>query len=468
MRLVTPYVATHTAPNQIPGNTAQRYKSNEASASLTLALAARRGYRSLLLAAASLLCVAAASPALHAQTYNLVWSDEFNAAAGTYPDATKWTYDTGDSGFGNPEIENYCTPGSSTAPCVASQPNAYQDGNGNLVIQAVRDSSGNWTSARLKTQGLYQFTYGRVEARMKLPVGDGFWPAFWMLGANINSAGWPQCGEDDIMEWVQSYTPTTTSSTSHGPGYSGANGIGAQYTFPDGGRIDDGNYHIYGILWSPNLLQYYRDSTSNIFLTITPSSIPSGDQWVFNNPFFILLNLAIGSGGFPGPTDSTTPSTATMLVDYVRVYQTSSSTTSLNGTHTLTPQNATGLRLDDWSASTAPGNPIDVYTANGTGAQSWTISNSGVIPAGYYNLATEGANCLTASGTASGSAVELEPCNGSPAQAWNAVPSGSFYTFNPANNTSLCLDVRGDGTTAGTAVQAWTCNSGNNEQWAVN
>lgn len=143
---------------------------------------------------------------------------------------------------------------------------------------------------------------------------------------------------------------------------------------------------------TPNTLQYYRDSPSNIFLTVSSSTIPSGDQWVFNNPFFLLLNLAIGSGGFPGPTDSSTPSTATMLVDYVRVYQ-SSASTSLNGTHTLTPQNATGLRLDDQGASTASGNPIDVYTANGTAAQSWSISNAGVSPSGYYNLATEGGYC---------------------------------------------------------------------------
>jgi beta-glucanase (GH16 family) len=402
-----------------------------------------------------------------AQTWTLQWSDEFNAAAGTSPSSANWTYDLGNSGFGNPEIEDYCSPGSNAAPCEASQPNAFQDGNGNLVITAIRNASGQWTSARLKTQGLQQFQYGRIEARMKLPVGDGFWPAFWMLGTDINSDPWPGCGEQDIMEWVQSYTPTTTSSTVHGPGYSGANGIGAQVTFPNGGRVDDENYHVYGAIWGPNSLQYYRDSPSNIFLTVTPSTIPAGDQWVFNNPFFLLLNLAIGDGGFPGSTDSSTPSSATMLVDYVRVYQ-ASAAKSLNGTHTLTPQNNTALRLDDSGASTASGNPIDVFTANGTGAQSWTISSTDVTPAGYYNLATEGGFCLTASGTTSGAAVVLDPCNGSLAQAWNAVSTGSTYEFNPANNRSNCLDVREDGTESGTLVQTFSCNSGNNEQWAVN
>jgi beta-glucanase (GH16 family) len=402
-----------------------------------------------------------------AQTWTLQWSDEFNAAAGTSPSSANWTYDLGNSGFGNPEIEDYCSPGSNATPCVASQPNAFQDGNGNLVITAIRNSSGQWTSARLKTQGIQQFQYGRIEARMKLPVGDGFWPAFWMLGADINSDPWPGCGEQDIMEWVQSYTPTTTSSTVHGPGYSGANGIGAQHTFPNGGRVDDANYHVYGAVWGPNSLQYYRDSPSNVFLTVTPATIPAGDQWVFNNPFFLLLNLAIGDGGFPGSTDSTTPSTATMLVDYVRVYQ-ASAAKSLNGTHTLTPQNNTALRLDDEGASTANGNPIDVFTENGTGAQSWTISSTNVTPAGYYNLATEGGFCLTASSTESGGAVVLDPCNGSLAQAWNAVSTGSTYEFNPANNPSNCLDVREDGTASGTLVQTFSCNSGNNEQWAVN
>ncbi len=455
MRLALPRAAHHAHPRL--------------TIAAAYAAAARPLLRSLLCSVAALLAFAGAAHPLHAQNWTLVWSDEFNAAAGTYPDASKWTYDLGNGGFGNPEIENYCQPGSNTAPCVASQPNAYQDGNGNLVLQARRDSSGAWTSARLKTQGLYQFQYGRVEARMKLPVGDGFWPAFWMLGANINQVGWPQTGEQDIMEWVQSYTPTTTSSTTHGPGYSGANGIGARYTFPNGGRVDDAGYHVYGVLWSPNLLQYYRDSTSNVFLTLTPSTIPAGTQWVYNNPFFILLNLAIGSGGFPGPTDGSTPSTATALIDYVRVYQQSGSTgaANLNGTHTLTPQNATALRLDDVAAGTTAGNPVDIYTANGTGAQNWSFSSSGVVPSGNYNLAVLGPNCLTASSTASGAAANIQPCNGSSAQSWNAVVAGSLFALHPANSPNLCLDVRSSGNTNGTVVQSWTCNGTAAQQWAI-
>ena len=167
----------------------------------------------------------------------------------------------------------------------------------------------------MKTEGLQQFQYGRIEARIKLTVGDGLWPAFWMLGTNINSVGWPNCGESDIMEWVPQYTATTTSSTDHGPGYSGGSGIGARYIFPNNGQVDDPGYHTYGVVWSPYKMQFYRDDWKKPFLTVTPNFIPAGSQWVFNHPFFILLNQAIG-GNFPKPgPDNSTPSPADMLVD---------------------------------------------------------------------------------------------------------------------------------------------------------
>lgn len=271
--------------------------------------------------AAGVFALSALPQTLHAQTWTQIWADEFNSnTAGTTPDAAKWAYDTGGGGWGNAELETYCAPGSNTAPCNASQPNAYQDGQGNLVIQARRNTSGNWTSTRLKTQGKFEFQYGRAEARMKLVVGNGLWPAFWMLGSNITSVGWPQCGETDIMEWVQSYGPSTTSVASHGSGYSGGGNIGARYTLPNG-RVDDGNYHVYGVTWSENKVEYYRETPDNVILTVTPSSLPAGGQWVFNHPFFLILNQAIGSGGFPGATDGTTPATSNVLVDYVRVYQ---------------------------------------------------------------------------------------------------------------------------------------------------
>src|SRR5712691_4928419 len=271
----------------------------------------------LLFALATLLFLV---PSSAAQTWTQVWSDEFNGLANSAPDPANWNYDTGGGGWGNNELEVYCAPGSSASPCSASNPNIYQDGNGNLVIQAIKTQSGTWTSGRMKTQGLQGFQYRRIEARMKLPVGAGLWPAFWMLGTNIGSVGWPTCGEQDIMEWVPQYTPTTTSSTDHGPGYSGGNGIGRRFTFPNGGRIDDASYHTYGVIWSQNQMQYYRDDPTKPFFTVTPASIPAGTQWVFNHPFFILMNFAIG-GGFPGPPNASSPSPADVLVDYVRVYK---------------------------------------------------------------------------------------------------------------------------------------------------
>jgi beta-glucanase (GH16 family) len=271
-----------------------------------------------LLAVAAVLC--AALPA-RAQTWNLVWNDEFNGAAGTFPDTTKWNYDVGNNnGWGNGESEFYCVAGSNTAPCSSANPNVFMNGSGSLVIRARKDASGTWTSTRMLTSGKFSIQYGRIEARMRLVAANGLWPAFWMLGSNIGTVGWPSCGEVDIMEWVDNYGPSATSSTIHGPGYSGAGGIGVQTGFPNATRVDDANYHIYGVIWSPNQIQFYRDTTTNITRTITPANTPSGTTWAFNHPFFVLLNQAVGGNWFPGP-DSSTPAVNDVLVDYVRVYQ---------------------------------------------------------------------------------------------------------------------------------------------------
>ena len=262
------------------------------------------------------------------------WSDEFDGPSGSPPNPTNWTYEIGNNnGWGNNELEIYCAAGSNTAPCKAANPNVFLDGNGNLVIRAIctdpmcgspsfnKNQKGIWTSTRMKTEGLQQFQYGRIEARMKLTVGDGFWPAFWMLGTNINTVGWPTTGEQDIMEWVDFYTPNSTSSTAHGPGYSGGSGIGNRFFFPNGGRIDDVGYHTYGVVWSPYKMQFYRDDWTQPFLTVTPTLIPPGSAWVYNHPFFILLNQAVG-GNLPNPKpDGSTPNLSDMLVDYVRVLQ---------------------------------------------------------------------------------------------------------------------------------------------------
>jgi beta-glucanase (GH16 family) len=421
--------------------------------------------------ALALICAAVAvlgAPPTASAQWTLVWSDEFNGANGAAPDPSKWTYDTGGGGWGNGELQVYCAPGSNAAPCSAANTNIFQNGAGQLVIRA-RNSGGTWTSGRMKTQGVAQFQYGRIEARLRLPVGAGLWPAFWMLGTDIGNVGWPQCGEQDIMEWVQQYGPSTTSSTLHGPGYSGGGGIGRSFTFPNGGRVDDGNFHVYGVIWSPNQVQFYRDDFTRPFVTFTPANIPAGTQWVYNHPFFLLLNLAVG-GGFPGNPNATTPNPALMLVDWVRVYQISGGGV-LNGTHTLTPQHATSKRMDLAGANTSNGNKVQIWTANGTAAQRWVFSNSGVTPAGNYNIASSlGAVCLdvAAAGTANGTRVQIYQCNGTNAQSWKVVPAGTAYELRPANAPGSCLDVTGVSTTDGTQLQIWQCTGGSNQRWAIN
>ncbi len=262
------------------------------------------------------------------QTWTQVWSDEFDDPAGTPINAAKWQFDRGNLNVNN-ELEFYCAP-SDASPCDASHPNAYTDGSGHLVIQAVRLSSAtapgsnSWSSARLNGgNGLANFQYGRIESRMQLPVGPGIWPAFWALGSNIATVSWPASGEMDFMENIPASAgmgPNIVRSTVHGPGYSGSNGIGQNFTLPNGGSVTA--FHTYGAIWSPFMVQFYVDDPANVFFILTARDLPAGTQWAFNHPFFLLVNLAVGgTGSWPGPPDGTTPSPAPMLVDYVRVYQ---------------------------------------------------------------------------------------------------------------------------------------------------
>ena len=251
-------------------------------------------------------------------SWSLVWSDEFDGPAGAAPDAAKWSYDAGGDGWGNAELETYCAP-DSAAPCDPAAPNAYQDGQGHLVISANRDAAGRWTSARLKTFGLKTFDYGRVEARMRLPTGAGLWPAFWMLGSNIQSVGWPACGEIDVMENVPELGADAIKATLHGPGYSGSDGYGRALRLPDGGRVDD-RFHVYGARWSPGRVEFYLDDPSQVFFVAARDGIPPGTEWVFDHPFFMIMNLAVG-GSWPKDPSPSTPNPAKMLVDYVRVYR---------------------------------------------------------------------------------------------------------------------------------------------------
>ncbi len=248
----------------------------------------------------------AGSPGGGTGAWVLTWSDEFNGPNGSAPDGTKWTYDLGAGGWGNNELQAY-----------TQRPENVQVQDGNLVITALKETYGgaSYTSARLKTQGLFAQRYGRFEARIKVPVGQGLWPAFWMLGQNITSYGWPTCGEIDIMENL-GRLPATLYGTLHGPGYSGANGLSASTTLTSGRLADD--FHVYAVEWEGTTVRFYLDDRH--YATRTVADLPAGTVWVFDTPFFLILNVAVG-GNWPGSPDGTTVWPQRMLVDYVRVYQ---------------------------------------------------------------------------------------------------------------------------------------------------
>ena len=275
---------------------------------------------STLRAAFLALATLALAPSPATPIWHLVWSDEFNGPANSLPSAADWNFVRGWGAKGNHEIQWYCTPDDNAGPCETKDPNTYEDGEGHLVLKAIQNGH-RWTSARLNTQGKHTILYGRVEARLRMEPGAGFWPAFWLLGDDHETNPWPNCGEQDIIEWVQKYGPSTTSSTIHGPGYNGAHGIGSTFTFANNGRIDDGQFHTYGMTWSPNRMEFYRDDPAKPFKIVTPADLPPGQKWVFDHPFYVILNFAIGEAGFPGTVDETTPKTGKMWVDYMRFYQ---------------------------------------------------------------------------------------------------------------------------------------------------
>jgi beta-glucanase (GH16 family) len=252
----------------------------------------------------------------------LVWSDEFSnsTAANAQPNPATWTYDTGAGGWGNDELENYCGWNSSVAPCSSANPNVYVGTDGYLHIVAEEPSPGVYTSARLKTEGLFSFQYGRIEFRAEVPEAQGFWPANWLLGNSIATEDWPACGEMDVLERVNAAgSPDWNMGSIHGTGFTGSN-LGTQYDFPTG--VTAATWHTYGMIWSKGSVAYYVDNPSQPYITYTPSSISgfSGSIWPFDSgPSFILLNLAVG-GDWPGSPNSSTPFPSQMLVDYVRIY----------------------------------------------------------------------------------------------------------------------------------------------------
>ena len=275
-----------------------------------------RSVSGLLTVGALTLAMAPASTAVVAPPHalRLTWADDFDGPSGRAPDASKWKHDVGGDGWGNQELQHY----------TSSTRNAALDGGGNLVITAREErpsGSSCWygtckySSARLITQGKFDQAYGRFEARMKLPKGQGMWPAFWMLGADYDTKGWPDCGEIDVMENVGA-EPSTSYGTLHGPGYSDENGPGGSTTLPDGAPLS-GAFHTYAVDWTAESIRWSLDG--RVYLTQTRKNIPAGAPWVFDHKFFMLLNLAVG-GTWPGSPDSSTHFPQELTVDYVHVF----------------------------------------------------------------------------------------------------------------------------------------------------
>ncbi|MFD8717396.1 ricin-type beta-trefoil lectin domain protein [Streptomyces sp. NPDC059629] len=368
------------------------------------------------------------------------FSDNFDGPAGSAVDSSKWNMETGDN-INNHEREYY-TSGTN---------NAALDGQGHLVITAKKENPANYqcwygtcqyTSARLNTSGKFNAQYGHVEARMKIPRGQGMWPAFWMLGTPVN---WPDSGEIDVMENV-GFEPSTVHGTIHGPGYSGSGGIGAAYSLPNGQAFADA-FHTFAVDWAPNSITWSVDG--NVYETRTPADL-NGKTWVYNNkPFFLILNLAVG-GYWPGDPDSSTSFPAQLVVDSVSV-------TTSNTATGVAIKGLAGKCVDVAGANSANGTAVQLYDCNGSAAQQWTVGTDGTIRAL--------GKCMdvTGGGTADGTAVQLYDCNGSAAQKW-AVSSANDIVNPQANK---CLDVTGNNSANGTRLQIWTCSGGANQKWTV-
>ncbi|MFG1826768.1 family 16 glycosylhydrolase [Microbispora bryophytorum] len=373
----------------------------------------------------------------------VTWSDEFNAAAGTPADGSKWKFDTGGGGWGNNELEYYTN----------STRNVYHDGQGHLAITARKENPSNYechygtcqyTSGRILTADKFSQAYGRFEASIKIPKGQGIWPAFWMLGGG----NWPNTGEIDIMENVGN-TPNTVYGTVHGPGYSGGSGVGGNRTI--GAPLGDA-FHTYRVDWSPNLIVWSLDGSE--YFRVTPADI-RGNQWVFDHPFFMILNVAVG-GYWPGNPDSTTSFPQTMLIDWVRVSAwTSDGGGGTGGTGSALKSNLNGRCIDIPSANPVDGARLQMYDCNGTAAQQWTVNGDGTVRAM--------GKCMdaAAAGTANGTPIQLYTCNGTGAQRFTLTSAGDLV--NTAANR--CVDIADVNPANGARLQLWDCTGGANQKW---
>ena len=370
------------------------------------------------------------------------FTDDFNGPAGAPVDGSKWRFETGDN-VNNHERQWY-TSGTN---------NAALDGNGNLVITAKRENPGNhqcwygrceYTSARLSTAQTFTQTYGHYEARIKMSRGQGMWPAFWMLGSDIGSVGWPNSGEIDIMENV-GFEPNTVHGTIHGPGYSGAGGIGAGYSGP---AFADG-FHTFAVDWTPGRIVWSVDG--NAYSTKTTADV-GGNRWVFDHPFYLILNLAVG-GYWPGDPNGSTPFPNQLVVDYVHVTSGDGGTAPRTGRVT----GIGGKCLDVAGAATADGTPVQIANCSSNPAQSWTFGTDGTIRAF--------GKCLdvTSGSTANGARVQLWTCNSTGAQKWAVSPARDVVNI----AADKCLDVVDGSSNDGARTQIWACTGAAQQKWTT-
>ncbi|MEO9324559.1 family 16 glycosylhydrolase [Nocardioides sp. C4-1] len=380
-----------------------------------------------------------------AQRAAVVWSDEFDGPAGSPVDGGRWNLETGGGGWGNNEHQYY----------TSSTSNVAHDGQGHLAITARRENPGGYqcwygscqyTSARITTAGTYAPTFGRIEARIKVARGQGIWPAFWMLGQDIGSVGWPASGEIDVMENVGK-DPNRVHGTVHGPGYSGGGGITGSR---DLGRALADDFHTFAVDWSPGLIRWLVDDQE--YHRVTPAST-NGNPWVFDKPYFLILNLAVG-GNWPGYPDGSTQFPQQMLVDWVRVSSTDA-TSPPSGNRVVS--NLSGKCLDVPNGDFSDGVRLQMWGCNGSAAQRFERVGG--------TLRTGNGTCvdIAGGGTGDGTPVQIATCSSNPAQQW--VLSGAGDLVNP--QADKCLDIVDWNPGDGAQLVLWPCTGGANQKWRL-